>query len=94
MTYQLVELGNINPILTYFYQLARQICRIRGAKPRIASLQYPNIQTIITRFEKIQTTGYNGSSTTHIDANVLLSQKELFRKYFDGSSFASNSAKI
>ena len=53
MTYQLVELGSINPILTYFYQLARQICRIRGAKPGIASLQYPNnIQTIITDLKK------------------------------------------
>ena len=59
-----------------------------------ASLRYPNIRTIITHFEKIQTAGYNGSSTIHIDANVLLSQKELFRKYFDGSGFASNSAKI
>ena len=34
MTCQLVELGSINPILTYFYQLACQICKIQGAKSR------------------------------------------------------------
>ena len=34
MTCQLVELGIINPISTYFYRLARQICKIEGAKSR------------------------------------------------------------
>ena len=28
------ELGSINPILTYFYQLAGQICKIEGAKSK------------------------------------------------------------
>ena len=31
---QLVELGSINPILTYFYPLACQISKIKGAKSR------------------------------------------------------------
>ena len=34
MTCQLVELGRINPLFTYFYQLECQICKIEAAKSR------------------------------------------------------------
>jgi len=34
ITCQLVELGSFNPIITYFYQLERQNCKIEAAKSR------------------------------------------------------------
>ena len=30
----MTELGSLNPIFTYFYQLERQICKLEAAKSR------------------------------------------------------------
>ena len=34
MTCQLVELGSFNPVLAYFYQFERQICKNEAAKSK------------------------------------------------------------